>query len=59
MMLNPALGQNFTYSEIKEDPIDPTDEPTQVNVDGNESVFKSRRRIFRSLRVENVTVDVF
>jgi len=53
MMINPALGQNYKYSETIEDPIDPTEEPIQVSVDS------VRHRIIRSLRVENVTVDVF
>lgn len=59
MMINAALGQNYTYSERTEDPLDPTGKPIQLTVDGTDSVLKSRHRIIRSLRVENVTVDVF
>ena len=59
MMINKKLGQNLTYSERTDIPVDPTDEPIQVSVDGDDSVFKSRHRIIRSLRVENVTMDVF
>lgn len=61
LMINPRLNQNITYSESLESTAVSEDDPVQVTVvaDDGTPIIKSRHRIIRSLRVENITVDVF
>lgn len=59
-MINPRQGVNYTYTEHVEDFAGSDDDLMAISaVKDDENKFMSRARVIRSLRVENVTVDVF
>ena len=60
-MISPILGQKFHYSESLL-PVDNSQENGLRKANQNEEtaeLFKPRNKIIRTIKVENVTVDIF